>query len=167
MLGGCVEGQPDHPAACDNRLLREAVQEAFKKNIPVAVSAGNDRTDACRISPGNDPKAFTVAATDMFDNMARDSNYGKCVNIFAPGVDILSAWTNHGVSMLSGSSMAVCPSVPNFSQHKNYTMKSPTCQPRVSSKMSKGVLLIVCYTCHINKEQGGDITNHNEPFLRR
>ena len=43
----------------------------------------------------------------MFDNMARDSNYGKCVNIFAPGVDILSAWTNHGVSMLSGSSMAV------------------------------------------------------------
>ena len=57
-------------------------------------------------------QAITVGATDSSDARASFSNYGTCVDIFAPGVDITSTWhtTNWGTNTISGTSMA-CPHV--------------------------------------------------------
>merc|ERR1712072_113758 len=57
----------------------------------MGVGAGNAREDACKWTPASSPNAITVGATDRDDAKWSGSNYGKCVDIFAPGVDINSA----------------------------------------------------------------------------
>lgn len=57
-----------------------------------AVAAGNDNRDACRYSPAAAEKAITVGATSLLDSRAYFSNYGSCVDVFAPGQDIQSVW---------------------------------------------------------------------------
>ena len=56
----------------------------------MAVAAGNEDEDACDSAPAREPAALTVAATDRDDRRASFSNRGSCVNLFAPGVDIVS-----------------------------------------------------------------------------
>ena len=75
--------------------------------IPVA-AAGNWRFDACYMSPASSPYAITVAATDIQDRAAYFTNYGRCVNIFAPGDHITSAshLSDNGYTVKSGTSMA-------------------------------------------------------------
>ncbi|KAK3818934.1 MAG: aqualysin 1 [Benniella sp.] len=86
-----------------------AAQRLFAKNIPLIVAAGNDaKVDACSGSPSGSQNAFTVGATDKFDNPAVFTSWGKCVEIMAPGVDITSAWigSNTAKNTISGTSMA-------------------------------------------------------------
>ena len=87
--------------------LNQAVETSIDRNITYAVAAGNDYGyDACNVSPASAPSAITVGATDINDNRAGFSNIGPCVDIFAPGVNIASAWLNGGSNTISGTSMA-------------------------------------------------------------
>jgi cerevisin len=69
---------------------------------------GNDNQDACKSSPASAEKAITVAASTLADERAYFSNYGTCVNVFAPGLNILSTYTGspNAIATLSGTSMA-------------------------------------------------------------
>ncbi|VVT43784.1 uncharacterized protein SAPINGB_P000144 [Magnusiomyces paraingens] len=85
-----------------------AVNAAVKAGIHFAVAAGNDNADACNYSPAAAADAVTVGASDISDVRAYFSNYGKCVDIFGPGVNIQSTYigSKYAVATLSGTSMA-------------------------------------------------------------
>ena len=93
--------------------LDAAVQNSIADGITYAIAAGNGNffgiaQDACNYSPARVTQALTVAATDKNDAKASWSNYGTCVDLFAPGVGITSAWgTGDSVTnTISGTSMA-------------------------------------------------------------
>ena len=89
--------------------LDAAVQATIDAGIPVVVAAGNEGQNACHDSPADVRDAITVGASDRRDNQAwQFTNWGPCVDLFAPGVDIRSAGTrtNHSSLVLSGTSMA-------------------------------------------------------------
>lgn len=85
-----------------------AVTNAVKAGVVVVVAAGNSNTDACAESPARSPAAITVAASTITDTRASFSNYGSCVDTFAPGQNVTSAWisSNTAVNTISGTSMA-------------------------------------------------------------
>lgn len=98
-----------------DRLVRHAIMVG----MPVAIAAGNDGRDACNYSPsrmGNFPGAVTAAASNKDDRlvrrfagwMSRGSNYGECVTVFAPGMNIesVSHLSDTGTDIMSGTSMA-------------------------------------------------------------
>ncbi|KAI9155537.1 Subtilisin-like proteinase Mp1 [Paramyrothecium foliicola] len=89
-----------------------AVEAAYRKGILTVVAAGNSYADANSYSPASAPNALTVGAIDSSNNKPGFSNYGSVVDIFAPGVDILSTWIDNAKSTasLTGTSMA-CPHV--------------------------------------------------------
>ena len=91
-----------------SKTLNDAVKKSIAAGITYAVAAGNDNQDACKQSPAGQPDAITVAATDGADARASFSNFGACVDLFAPGVKItsLSAKSDTGTTMMSGTSMA-------------------------------------------------------------
>ncbi|WP_411026436.1 CUB domain-containing protein, partial [Salmonella sp. s54395] len=84
------------------------VQGMIDNGIQVAVAAGNDDASACNSSPARTVDAITVGATDNTDARAYFSNYGTCVDIFGPGVDITSTWIGGvtATNTISGTSMA-------------------------------------------------------------
>lgn len=93
--------------------IDDAVGRMYDAGVPVIVAAGNgDRLgraqNACNYSPARAPKAYTVGATTSSDAKASYSNYGDCVNLFAPGSSITSAWhtSNTATNTISGTSMA-------------------------------------------------------------
>ena len=85
--------------------LDAAVQKVIADGVTVAIAAGNSNTNACNTSPARVSAALTVGATDDTDHRAYFSNYGSCLDMFAPGVAILSDWPT-GTHTLSGTSMA-------------------------------------------------------------
>jgi subtilisin family serine protease len=88
--------------------LNAAVANAVAKGVTVVVAAGNSNTDACTTSPASEPSAITVGATNKSDARASFSNFGRCVDLFAPGENITSAShsSTSGVAYMSGTSMA-------------------------------------------------------------
>jgi len=92
-----------------------AINAAIASGITVCVIAGNGTanngvaTDACNISPARVSSAITVSATNIADSRANFANFGPCVDLFAPGVQIESAWyeSDTAVAIDSGTSMAV------------------------------------------------------------
>jgi subtilisin family serine protease len=88
--------------------LKRAVSQLVDNGMIVVVAGGNDNKDACLKSPANAEMAITVGATDKSDNRAGYSNYGDCVDIFAPGTGIKSAWIGSvsSTATISGTSMA-------------------------------------------------------------
>jgi subtilisin family serine protease len=91
-----------------NSSLDAAVNALVNDGVTVAVAAGNDAVDACTASPARTPAALTVAASDSSDIRASFSNFGTCVDLFAPGSNIVSDWDtgNTATQTLSGTSMA-------------------------------------------------------------
>ena len=90
-----------------------AVNRSIADGVSYAVAAGNGNNggvpqDACKYSPARVPAALTVGATDKTDKPASFSNYGSCVDLFAPGVNITSDWytTPTATNTISGTSMA-------------------------------------------------------------
>ncbi len=92
----------------DSPALDQAVENVIARGISMAVAAGNDSSGACSGSPYKAPNAITVGSTDNGDRMSSFSNFGACIDIFAPGGSITSADSNSntGTSVLSGTSMA-------------------------------------------------------------
>ena len=93
--------------------LDAAVRNAVTDGIIVVVAAGNEGRktntalhNACLYSPAREPQAITVGSTTLTDARSDFSNYGTCVDLFAPGSSILSTWLNGGTATLNGTSMA-------------------------------------------------------------
>jgi subtilisin family serine protease len=88
--------------------LDTAIANSTTSGVTYAIAAGNSGADACNYSPARAASAITVAATDNTDTKASWSNYGTCVDIFAPGVSISSDWNTNDTSTnsISGTSMA-------------------------------------------------------------
>ncbi len=91
----------------------QAVRNSIAAGVSYAVAAGNGNIagiaqDACKYSPARVTEAMTIGATDKTDTKASWSNYGNCVDWFAPGVSIKSAWSTSDTDTrtISGTSMA-------------------------------------------------------------
>jgi len=112
--------QPGRPAVANMSLgggastaLDSAVSRSIADGVTYAVAAGNGNQagvpqDACKSSPARVAAALTVGATDKTDKAASFSNYGTCVDLFAPGVGITSDWytSTSATNTISGTSMA-------------------------------------------------------------
>lgn len=85
-----------------------AVQRMVSAGVTVVVAAGNENQNACNVSPSRATNAITVGATTSTDARSSFSNYGSCVDIFAPGSSITSAWigSTTATNTISGTSMA-------------------------------------------------------------
>lgn len=89
----------------------DAVKRMIADGVASAVAAGNGNQggvaqDACKSSPARVPEAMTIGATGKTDAKTSWSNYGTCVDWFAPGSGITSSWLNGGTNTISGTSMA-------------------------------------------------------------
>jgi len=91
-----------------SRALNTAVDNAVAAGIHFAVAAGNEDSDACETSPASAENCVTVGASTVDDERAFFSNHGKCVDIFAPGLQIISTWigSTTATNVISGTSMA-------------------------------------------------------------
>jgi len=104
------------------------IDAAVNNGVVVVVAAGNSNSDACNFSPAFADNAITVGSTTSTDARSSFSNYGRCVNIWAPGSNVLSAGitSDTSSSTKSGTSMA-CPHVSGAAAivlSGNPTMKS-------------------------------------------
>lgn len=91
-----------------SKALNSTVSRLVASGIPVVTASGNEGTSACGVSPASADSAITVGAADKSDREANFSNYGSCVDIYAPGVKIKSLELDQPRSSLtmSGTSMA-------------------------------------------------------------
>jgi subtilisin family serine protease len=91
-----------------NQAVNDAVEGSIRSGVTYAIAAGNSSTDACTFSPASAPDALTVGATTKIDGQASYSNFGSCVDLYAPGTFILSDWITSDTTAvyLSGTSMA-------------------------------------------------------------
>jgi subtilisin family serine protease len=115
-----VAAQASGPAVANMSLgggsstaVNDAVTRMVNAGVPVVVAAGNGNQagkeqNACNYSPAGAANAYTVGATTQSDSKTSWSNYGDCVNIFAPGAGITAAWhtSNSATNTISGTSMA-------------------------------------------------------------
>ncbi len=108
--------------------LNAAVKKLYDAGILPVIAAGNSNDDACHYSPSSAPEAFTVGASDANDTRAYFSNFGDCVDIFAPGTNIVSASATNpaGSTTMSGTSMAT-PHVSGVAAL--YLAQHPTAKP--------------------------------------
>jgi serine protease len=85
-----------------------AVTNMRNAGVTVVVAAGNENQNACNVSPARSADAITVGSTTSTDARSNFSNWGSCVDIFAPGSSITSAWhtSNSATNTISGTSMA-------------------------------------------------------------
>ena len=88
--------------------LDTAVTNSINDGVTYAIAAGNDNVDACTTSPARVASALTVGATTISDARASFSNFGTCLDIFAPGNNITSSWntSDTATNTISGTSMA-------------------------------------------------------------
>jgi len=88
--------------------LDQAVTNSINSGVTYAIAAGNSNVSACTQSPARVAAAITVGASDINDVRATFSNFGTCVDIFAPGVNITSSWatSDTATNTISGTSMA-------------------------------------------------------------
>jgi len=110
-----VTRHADYPAVANvsiggrpNQAVDDAITASIESGITYTIAAGNDHADACNYSPARTPLALTVGASDKTDQQWRHSNVGRCLDLYAPGVMIRSAWpSNTGITnTISGTSFA-------------------------------------------------------------
>ncbi|KAK6063882.1 serine protease precursor [Seiridium cupressi] len=86
--------------------VNQAAAAIIDAGLFLAVAAGNEAADASTSSPASETSVCTVGATDSDDQLAEYSNFGKLVDILAPGTDIKSTWPDNETNTISGTSMA-------------------------------------------------------------
>ena len=88
--------------------IDQAVARMTNAGVTVVVAAGNESQNACNVSPARASRAYTVGSTTSSDARSSFSNFGSCVNVFAPGTNITSAWhtSSSATNTISGTSMA-------------------------------------------------------------
>ena len=91
-----------------NASVDDAVRHLIASGVTTVVAAGNSNSDACRFSPARVTEAMTIGASNKNDYRPSWSNYGACLDWFAPGAGITSAWYtgNSATGTISGTSMA-------------------------------------------------------------
>jgi len=112
-----------------SRTLNDAVRSLITRGITATVAAGNDNRDACLDSPASLSEAITVGGTDNRDYKSYSSNFGRCVDIFAPGTGIESIWNQdqYPVFLMSGTS-AAAPHAAGVAAL--YLQSAPTASPQ-------------------------------------
>ncbi len=121
-----------------SQAIDDAVKASILSGVTYVVAAGNENQNACNGSPARVPLAITVGSTTNQDARSSFSNFGNCVDVFAPGSDITSAWFNSttATNTISGTSMA-SPHVAGVAAL--YLAAHPTASPaEVASKITAG-----------------------------
>ncbi len=113
-----------------SRALDNSVRNAINSGITFAVAAGNSNSDACIGSPNRVAEALTVASSTASDARSSFSDWGTCVDLFAPGSGITSTWNNGHTNRVSGTSMAA-PHVAGVAAL--YLQENPTATPSMVS----------------------------------
>jgi subtilisin family serine protease len=90
----------------ESSAVNQAVNNLARSGVVVTVAAGNSNDDACDYSPASASRAVAVAASNSNDQRASFSNWGSCVDIYAAGTNIRSAWLKGSNRVASGTSMA-------------------------------------------------------------
>jgi len=119
-----------------SKAMNDAVNAAVATGLHMVVAAGNSADDACAFSPASANDVFTVGATDNKDAMSYFSNFGDCVDIFAPGSAITSTWIGgpSATNTISGTSMAA-PHVAGVVA--KILQKQPTLTPKAMIALIK------------------------------
>ncbi|KAK4610342.1 Subtilisin-like protease 2 [Fulvia fulva] len=101
-----------------SQTTNDAIEQAVAEGAFISVAAGNDGEDASNSSPASAPGACTVGATNEADSRSDFSNFGKILDIFAPGEEILSSWIGGKTATrtISGTSMA-CPHIAGLAAY--------------------------------------------------
>jgi len=114
-LDWAVANKPAGPAVVNisggggaDAAMNQAVLNTVAAGIPVVVAGMNNNSDACSVSPASAPSAITAGAVDSVDQRASFSNYGSCIDLFAPGVGTISSTmqSDYSSGTMSGTSMA-------------------------------------------------------------
>ena len=152
--------------------VNQAVQNSINAGVTYVVAAGNSATDACAYSPSSTAAALTVGATTNADIPASFSNYGSCVDVWAPGQTIYSAWNNddYALGYASGTSMAsphVAGAVALYLQSNPGATPAQVAQAIVSNATT-GVLGSMVSTSpnkmlRVNGSGGGTVTEPVPP----
>jgi cerevisin len=166
-----------------SKTLDAAVDAAVNAGLHFAVAAGNDNQDACNYSPAAAEKAVTVGASSLSDARAYFSNHGKCVDIFAPGLNILSTWigTDFATNTISGTSMAsphICGLLSYFlslapSSDSDFAVPITPAKlkkrminiatPDMLTDIPAGTVNLVAWNGGVNKNGTSDFTFEDEP----
>ncbi|ORZ17300.1 peptidase S8/S53 domain-containing protein [Absidia repens] len=152
-----------------SRSLDLAVNGAVDIGLVFAVAAGNDNADACGYSPASAEKAITVGASTLTDERASFSNYGKCVDVFAPGVNIESIWkgSKYATNVISGTSMA-SPHVAGLAAYVLSQEKEGASPKEIKAKIlalaTKGALTDVKGSPNLLINNGYDDDNKKKIF---
>ena len=164
-----------------SKTLDLAVNAAVDAGLHFAVAAGNDNQDACNYSPAASEKAVTVGASSLADARAYFSNHGKCVDIFAPGLNILSTWigSNYATNTISGTSMAsphICGLLTYFlslapSSDSDFTVPMPPAKlkkrmisiatPNMLTDVPSGTVNLLAWNGGVNKNGTSDFKFEN------